>query len=187
MQAEAARVGDRAEAMLEQRRLLRGHARQVVPLHLIGIERRRLEERDSLVQNRFVARPGDVDADRVRQPKKIVRTTCPRATTYRRMPPVLHVAFHELSRRREQDVCAADIRTGVDQGEDVLQLISEPERAARLIRSGPCPDPGAQCLVRQPAVHNEIEGIIRRVHADGAEHVIPGLSGRSERVRSRGE
>ena len=103
------------------------------------------------------------------------------------MPPVLHVAFDELSRRCEQDVCAADIRTGVDQGEDVLQLISEPERAARLIRSRPCPDPAAQRLVGQPAVDDEIEGIIRRAHADGAEHVVPGPSGRSERLRRRGK
>ena len=50
------------------------------------------------------------------------------------MPPVLDVAFHKLPRGGAQDMFARDLRRGVHQGHDILQLVAEPIGAARLIK-----------------------------------------------------
>ena len=45
---------------------------------------------------------------------------------------MLHVALDELARRRVQQMRAAQFGSRVEQGENVLQLVAEPECAARL-------------------------------------------------------
>jgi len=59
------------------------------------------------------------------------------------MPPVLHIAFDKLSRRRPQEVSAGDVGAGDGEGHAVLQLIAEAVGAAGLVKGGPRPDPAA--------------------------------------------
>ena len=80
----------------------------------------------------------------------------------RRMPPVLDVAFDELPRRGQQQMRAAEIRPRVEQRQHVLQLIAEAERAARLVRAAPRPDAAAERLIQQPAIHDQVERVVRR-------------------------
>ena len=76
---------------------------------LVGLERRRLEERHRPRRARIVAGPLDVAGQAVRQPEEVVGAARPRAAAARRMPPVLHVALDELARRCEHEVCAAQL------------------------------------------------------------------------------
>src|SRR5439155_27335575 len=66
-----------------------------------------------------------------------------------------------------------DIRSRVDQREDILELIAESERAARLIRPAPRPDAATECLIHEPSIHQEIEGIVGRMHLNDTERVVP--------------
>ena len=45
--------------------------------------------------------------------------------------------------------------------EHVLQLIAESERAAGLVRAAPRPDAATERLIQQPAIHQQIERIVR--------------------------
>ena len=85
------------------------------------------------------------------------------------MPPVLHVPFPELPRRRAQEVLAGQSRFGVHQRHHILQLVAETEGAAGLVESRPAPQPAAQGLVQQPAVRQHVHGGIGRVHIHRAE------------------
>src|SRR5947207_8750553 len=71
------------------------------------------------------------------------------------MPPVLDIAFHELSRGRAQDVVPCEIGRGVHEGHHVLQLVAEAVTAARLIKGRAAPHPAAESLVKQPARSEE--------------------------------
>ena len=55
----------------------------------------------------------------------------------------------------------------------VLELIAEAIRASRLLISRACPHPAAQILVQQPAIHDHVERVVRRVHLHSIEHLIP--------------
>ena len=89
------------------------------------------------------------------------------------MPPVLHVALDELSAGGHEQVRAVEIGAAEGQRHHVLQLIAEAEGAAGLIEAGARPQPGADVLVQQPAIHDQVERIVRRVHLDGAERAVP--------------
>jgi hypothetical protein len=93
------------------------------------------------------------------------------------MPPVLDVAFDELPGRGLDQVRATEVRPRVEEREHVLQLIAEPERAAGLIRAAARSDATAQGLVDQPAVHDEIERVVRGPDLHDVEHVVPGALG----------
>ena len=78
-------------------------------LGLFRFDNRALEERHDLVEHRLVAGSIDVHSHGVGQPQQIVRAPCARTAPSRRMPPVLDVAFHELSRRCSQQVLATEM------------------------------------------------------------------------------
>ena len=100
---------------------------------------------------------------------------------------MLDVAFDELPRCGVQQVCAAEIRPGMNEREYVLKLIAKPEGASGLVRSAAGPDTTAQRLVQEPAIDDEIERIIGGPNLHDAERVIPHTLGGCERVRGCGE
>ncbi len=59
------------------------------------------------------------------------------------------------------------------QGHHVLELVAEPEGAARLVVAGARPQPAAHVLIEQPAVHQQVEGVVRRADLDRVEDVVP--------------
>src|SRR5262245_53124423 len=89
------------------------------------------------------------------------------------MPPMQYISLLELVTRREQDLLASQVRTGWQEGKHILQLIAKAIGATRLIRAGTTPDPAGQRLVGQPAVEQEVQGRIRRLHAHHSEQIIP--------------
>ena len=86
---------------------------------------------------------------------------------------MLHVALHELAARRAEDVFAQQVGSGHAQRHRILQLVPEAEGAAGLVQGGARPHATAQHLVDQPAVHEQVERIVGRLHLDGAERDIP--------------
>src|SRR4029079_18095653 len=112
----------------------------------------------------------------------------------RRMPPVLHVALDELTRRAQDEMCTAEIRPRIQQRQNVLHLVAESEGASRLVRAAARPDATTERLVRQPPIHQKIERVVRGVDLYRAEGVFPesrrardGLVHFSESGVSRGE
>src|SRR5439155_23874736 len=93
------------------------------------------------------------------------------------MPPVLDIAFHELSRGRAQDVVAREVGRGVHEGHDVLQLVAEAISAARLIKGGAAPNAATESLVKQPAVEQKVRGKLGRFHFDRAQEPAPPTPG----------
>ena len=103
------------------------------------------------------------------------------------VPPVLNVAFDELPAGGADQVAAIDVRSREAQGHHVLELVTESERAARLIVRGAGPEPARQRLVEQPPVHQDVERIVRRVDLDRAENVLPGTLDLLERCERGGD
>ena len=134
---------ERAHAVLEERAVLGRDARLRVGVVRVRRERRRLEERDALVEHAGVAGGPDVVRDRVRQPDEVVRAAGARPAAARRVPPVLDVALEELPRRRPQQVLAHERRPRQRERHRVLQLVAEAERAAGLVVAGAGPDAGS--------------------------------------------
>src|ERR1700760_4862264 len=113
-------------------------------LHLARPRRRTFKEGDRLVEDSCVSGDLRVAGGRVRQPQQVVRAA--RADTHAGtgMPPVLDIPSRELTRGREQNVRASELRRGVQQSERVLQLIAKSERAAGLIEGRPAPETATQ-------------------------------------------
>ena len=176
---------DRAEAMLEQGLVFRGNGRRAVCFVFLSGEERRLQERNTLIQDAGVAGCANVLRDRERQPEEIVGAMRADARAAGRVPPVLHVALDELPRRRQKDVRASQLRRRERQRHDVLQLIAEPVRAAGLIISAARPQPAADRLIQQPAVQQRIERIVGRPHPHGVQGGIPRRLNPCARCRCR--
>ena len=158
---------DRPDAVLEERAVLGGHARLAVGLVRVGREQRRLEERHALVEDAGVAGRADVLRDHVRQPEQVVgaarcagRGRSARATSAGRR------LRRTAGRRRAADALARSSGRAQQQRHHVLQLIAEAEGAARLVVAGARPEPAAEVLIEQPAVHQHVERIVRRAHLD---------------------
>ncbi len=186
VRAESQPVLDRAHAMLVQARGLRGPAGQVVVRVVLRAHRPALEERGRLVEHRAVAGRLHVARRRERQPEKVVRAARAHAAARGRMPPVLHVAFHELAAGAAQQVLAHERGLGVHQRHHVLQLVAEAERASRLVVAAARPQAAGDRLVEQPAVGQHVERRVRRFHLDRAEGALPVRSRRLERSRRGG-
>jgi hypothetical protein len=69
-------------------------------------------------------------------------------------------------------VLAEEVRPREPEGHHVLELIPEAVRAARLKEPRAPPEPRAHRLVQQPAIHDQIEGIVRRLDLHRAEHRV---------------
>ena len=78
------------------------------------------------------------------------------------MPPVLDISLAELTGRAEEQVLAQQARLGVDERHHVLQLVAETEGAARLVESAPRPETARQSLVQEPAVSQDVDGLVGR-------------------------
>ena len=89
------------------------------------------------------------------------------------MPPVLHIAFDELTPRGAYQMLAGDIAFRDRHGHHVLQLIAETVGSAELIEPGPGPDAAGKRLVEQPAIQDQIHAGIGSGYLQGAENVIP--------------
>ena len=164
---------DRAQAVLEERCPLGGRRAAGGRPPAPPGERRRLEERHDLVEHRRVAGRPHVVRDGVRQPQQVVRAAGARAPAARLVPPVLDVALDELAAGRPQQVLAREVGPDERERHHVLELVAEAEGAARLVVAGSRPQPAAQVLVEEPAVHQEVEGIVRRAHLHRIERLVP--------------
>ncbi len=124
---------------------------------------------------------------RVRQPDEVVRAAGARPPAARRVPPVLDVALAELPRRRPQEVLAHQRRPRHRERHRVLELVAEPEGAAGLVVAGAGPHPAAEVLVEEPAVQEDVEGVVGRPDLHRAERLVPAAPHRLERgVRGLG-
>ncbi len=72
-----------------------------------------------------------------------------------------------------QDVRPGDLGRGVDQGHHVLELVAEAERAARLVEARARPVPAGEHLVEQPAVGQQVERRVGRLHLHDAQATLP--------------
>src|SRR6266478_5029519 len=95
------------------------------------------------------------------------------ATTGGRVPPMLHIAFAELMRRRTQEMLAGEGRLGMHQGHHILQLVAEAKRSAGLIETCTSPQTAAQGLIQQPAVGHHVNRGIGCFNLHGAERPLP--------------
>ena len=111
--------------------------------------------------------------DHQRQEEEVVGNAGADAAAGGRVPPVLHVAFLELPRRRAQDLCPRLLRGAVDDGHRVLELVAEAERPARLVERRPAPHATGERLVEEPAVEHQIHRRVRRADLDRPEDAIP--------------
>ena len=89
------------------------------------------------------------------------------------MPPVQHVALRELMRRTQQQVRTGTRGLRMRHRHRVLQLIAEPEGAARLVIPAACEEPAADGLVEQPAIGEHIHAGVGRLDLDRAEGLLP--------------
>src|SRR5260370_34184311 len=103
-----------------------------------------------------------------RKPEKIVTDSGADAGARLWMPPMLDIAFHELPCGRAQDMVASQLWRGVHESHHILQLVSEPVSAARLIKGRAAPNSAAESLIKQPAVEQKVRGKLGRFHFDRA-------------------
>ncbi len=120
-----------------------------------------------------IARRAHVLGDDVREPEQVVGASGAEAAAERFVPPVLDIAFDELPCRRAEQVLARKIGPCEGQRHDVLQLIAKAERPAGLVVPAARPEAAADRLVQQPAIHQHVERVVRRVHLHGVERPIP--------------
>ena len=132
------------------------------------LQRFAFEERNHLIEDRRVTGGADVMRGDERKPEKIVTDSGADAGARLWMPPVLDIAFHELPCGRAQNVVASQVWRGVHEGHHILQLITEPVSATRLIKGRTAPDSAAERLIKQPPVEQEIRGKLGCFHFDRA-------------------
>src|SRR5438045_5765645 len=101
-----------------------------------------------------------------RKPQKIVTDSAANAGARFWMPPVLDIAFYELPCVRTQNVVASQLWRSVHEGHHVLQLITEPVSAARLIQGRAAQDSAAEGLRPQQAVEHRPRRQHRRSNCD---------------------
>ena len=94
---------------------------------------------------------------------------------------MLNIAFDELTRCCANDVLFRYLGLGVDESHYVLQLISEPECAARLIQRRARPHSARERLIERPAVHHQIECGLGCSYLD---HCEPSLPARDIRIHA---
>ena len=138
---------------------------------LLRFERAHRQVGNAFVEYRRVARHAHV------------RKASAHAAAALRMPPVLHVALDELTRRGAQDVGARDIPFRVHERQGVLKLIAESERAAALIECRASPHTAGERLIETPAIEHHIERGLRRANGDHRQPLLPRLDGAVDRRR----
>ena len=152
MRTGSGRARNGASTMFEQRSLRGGSDCNGKALGLLLLQRFTIEEWNHLIEDRGVAGGADVVRSNKREPEEIVRDSRADAGARLRMPPVLHITLHELPCGCAQDVLASQLRRSVHESHDILQLVSKPVSAARLIKGRAAPDSAAKGLIQQPAI-----------------------------------
>src|SRR3954447_17965157 len=153
--------------------MIRAYLRTPVVFLLVRTEHWRMEERNLLIEQVPVARNANIVCNDQREENAIVGNACANAAPRRRMPPVLHVAFLELARRRTHDLCPRFLRGTVDDCHRILELVAEAECPTRLIEGGPAPHSTGEGLVHEPTVQHQVHRRVRRPDLDGPEDAIP--------------
>ena len=171
---------ERARAVLEQGAALRGHARLEIQIFLPRRERRPVEEGNDLVENSEIVGDFQVLNDHIRQPEQIIGDPGAHAAARRRMPPMLHISFDELTRGGAQQLRPRNVSLRNHQRHHVLKLIAKAVSAARLIKRRARPDATSQRLIEQPTIEHEVHRPIRGFYLHRAKNVIPVLDDRAQ-------
>src|SRR5205807_284155 len=98
------------------------------------------------------------------------------------MPPMLDVAFDELTARTERDLRPEKAWIRMHQSHRVLQLIAKAVSAARLVIAAACPKAAGERLIHEPAVGQHIKSRVGRVYLHRCKSVLPMLGHGFERV-----
>ena len=88
---------------------------------------------------------------------------------------MLDISLRELTGSTEEKVLAHEMRFSVDKRHHVLQLIAETEGAPWLVVSAAGPKAARYRLVQEPAVGQDIDGLVGCFHIHCAERVVPVL------------
>ncbi|KFB72658.1 MAG: hypothetical protein AW09_002150 [Candidatus Accumulibacter phosphatis] len=185
MLAKPQAMQDGAHAVLVQAGGRGRAARKIIVGIILRVDRATFQEMHWLVEHTGIAAGTDVAADRQRQPEIVVRTVRTHPPARRWMPPVLDVAFQELPTGAQQQMLPQQPGLGVDQRHHVLQLVAEPEGAARLVVAATRPESAGQCLVDQPAIGQHIDRRVGGAHLHGTKRVLPVLPDGCERAVCR--
>ena len=86
---------------------------------------------------------------------------------------MLDVALGKLTGRAAQQVLAHALGRRVNERHRVLQLVAKAECAAGLIERVATPHAARENLIRQPAVNEDVERLVRRFDLYGTERVPP--------------
>ena len=172
---------ERARAVFVQRGLQRRDLRLEVSIRLSGLQGRSRQEGRLLVEHALIAGHLDVVARRVGEPEQVVGDPSPHALALGVVPPMLHVALFELTRRRAQQVLARQLAARDGERHRVLELVAEPPGSARLVERRARPIAGGHRLVEEPAVEHQVHRPIRRANLEGGERVLPLLAHLGER------
>ena len=73
---------------------------------------------------------------------------------------MLYISFSELPFGRAVNMVAKNIRTGINKGKGILQLIPEAICSAALVKGGSCKNSAGDCLIQEPAVDKNVDGFI---------------------------
>ena len=164
---------DGAEAMFEERSLFGRDVRPAVGVERLRSEDRGFQKRHRRIEHARVARRPNVVRHRIGKPEQVVGAAGACAPAARLVPPVLDIAFEELPARGPQEVFPEQIRPRQRKRHDVLKLVSKPEGPARLVIGRSGPQPAAHVLIEKPAVHQQVEGIVRRADLNRIEDRVP--------------
>ena len=93
---------------------------------------------------------------------------------------MLNITLRELVCGTEKEVITNKTRFRVHKCQNILELVSESECAAGLIIPTSSPQPRGKHLVQQPAIGQNVDGLVRRLHLHGAEKACPMLMHRLE-------
>ena len=177
---------DGPKSVFPERRLLPARRELVVSLvRRIG-EAFPLQEWDDLLEQSSVPGPSDRSGQDPREPEEVVRAARAYASHRSRVPPVEDVSLPKLA------TCSLfqlfDCERGIEreEGVGVLELVAEPEGAARLVEAGSAPEPRGDRLVGEPPVHQGVEGGVRGLDPDAAQVLAPPPMLRLRRARGPG-
>src|SRR3954463_6466169 len=86
---------------------------------------------------------------------------------------MLDIAISKLMSRASQKMFANKKRFGVNESHGVLKLVSKSECTSWLVVSASCPESGGECLIKQPAVTEQVHRGIRGFHVHSTQGAIP--------------
>jgi hypothetical protein len=162
-----------ARAVLEDSAPLLGDRRLKERFGLAGLQFRTVKEGDRFVKDAEVAGHLDIMSDRERQPDAIVGDARANALSRRRKPPMLHVAGHELARRRAHQMLPRQRRLRHYQRHHVLDLIAKAVRATRLVEGRSSPYAARQRLIQQPSIEHDVHRAVGSLDLNRAEQAVP--------------